>query len=349
MIIATHRPRIAAVGTAFPPNVVDREAAIGALCTLFPDEDAAKVRTLVENSGVESRAIVPTLDDVFARSTFTRRNAAYHDAAAELAARACRAAIDGAGVGPGDVDVLIDVSCTGIAIPALDASIAPRLGLRADVRRLPITEAGCSGGALALSVAAGLARAGERVLVVAVELCSLSLVGEDASRTNLVASLLFGDGAAAALVVPGGDGPRVEATRSHLLPETREVMGFDVGTHGLRIVLDRGLPAIVAEALPEVIEDFLDDQGRSIGDLALHLVHPGGRRILDAYERRFQLAPEDLRFSRRVLAEHGNLSSASILAVLGLALGERHARPAEGLLVAIGPGLTFELALLRWD
>ena len=189
-------------------------------------------------------------------------------------------------------------------------------------------------------------------MIVAVELCSLSLVSEDRSRTNLVAALLFGDGAAAALVVPDGEGPAVAATRSHLLPGTSEVMGFDVGSHGMRIVLERELPGIVAEALPPVIEDFLARNDRKVGDIGLHLVHPGGRTILEAYEKRFGLVPDALRFSRRVLSEHGNLSSASILAVLGHALDERRATsadPTEGLLVAIGPGLSFEMALLHWD
>lgn len=352
MILAHPRdPRIAGVGTAFPENVVDQEAAIDTLSRLFPSEDPAKVRSMVQRSGVQRRSIVPSLEQVLAGSTFTDRNDVFHDAAVDLAARACRAALGQADVDPSDVDYLIDVSCTGLAIPALDVSIAPQLGLRSDVRRIPITEAGCSGGALALNVAAGLARGGARVLVVAVELCSLSLVGEDQTRTNLVASVLFGDGAAAALVAPEGDGPAIGATRSFLLPATREIMGFDIGTHGLRIVLERELPGLVAEHLPAVIESFLASESRRVEDLSTHLVHPGGRSILEAYERRFGLAKDALRFSRRVLAEHGNLSSASILAVLGLALEERRelgGGSGDGLLVAIGPGLSFEMALLHW-
>lgn len=357
MILAPRTaPRIAGVGTAFPAHVVDGAAAVEALCRLFPGEDREKVRSMVDRSGVDRRAIVPTLDQVFAASDFTARNGHYHRAAIDLATRACQAALDSAGMLARDVDVLIDVSCTGIAIPALDVSIAPAVGLRPDVRRIPITEAGCAGGALALNIAAGLAQSGARVLIVAVELCSLSLVGEDQTRTNLVAALLFGDGAAAALVIPNGtaaqDGPRIEATRSQLLPDTREVMGFDVGAHGLRIVLERELPVIVAEKLPMIVEGFLADCGRTVDDLGVHLVHPGGRAILEAYRERFGLPEDAMRFSRRVLAEHGNLSSASVLAVLGLALEERAQREAgadDGLLVAIGPGLSFELALLRWD
>jgi len=356
MILAAQRPpRILAVGTAFPEHIVERSAAIGALQALFPEEDPDKVRTMVLRSGVERRAIVPSLDQVLSPSSFSSRNEFYHGAAVDLAARACDDALQRAGVDPLAVDVLIDVSCTGISIPALDVSIAPRIGLRPDVRRIPITEAGCSGGALGLSLAAGLARGGDTVLVVAVELCSLSLVGEDRSRTNLVASVLFGDGAAAALVSPEGSGPIIGATRSHLLPGTRAVMGFDIGSHGLRIVLERELPGIVAEELPSIIESFLASQSKRVDELALHLVHPGGRSILEAYESRFGLPSDALRFSRRVLAEHGNLSSASILAVLQFALAEREASaaassaPADGLLVAIGPGLSFEMALLHWD
>lgn len=342
---------VVAVASALPATVVDREAAVAALATLFPDEDRDTLRGLVERSGVETRHIVPTLAEVLSPSTFTDRNERYRIAALALARRACVDALERARVEPDEIDVVIDVSCTGIAIPALDVELVPRLGLRADVRRIPVTESGCAAGALALGMAATFAQAGQRVLVVAVELCSLTLCSDDRSRTNLVASVIFGDGAAAAVVLPGGRGPRFEALGSHLLADTSDAMGFDVGTHGMRILLRRELPVLLARSLPGVVDGFLNAHGRERSDVGLHLIHPGGRRILDEYARSFDLDDDALRLSREALRRTGNLSSVSILTVVELAMDEgfRLGAGKEALLVGVGPGLSLELALLSGD
>lgn len=341
-------PVIRAVASAFPDTLVNAEAAVGALTSLFPTEDPEFVRALVEKSGIETRYIAQTIPEVLAPASFTERNAQYSDAAIDLAERASSLALERAGLEARDVDVVIDVSCTGVVIPAVDVFLAERLGLRADTRRIPITESGCAAGALALGLAADLARAGQRVLVVAVELCSLSLVRGDHSRTNLIASVLFGDGAAAAVITPAGDGPRITALGSHLIPESSHVMGFDVGEHGLRIFLDRELPSVLVEALPEVQDHFLRKHGVTIRDVGLHLIHPGGRRVMEAYTAINGLAPEDLRFSRESLRRYGNLSSASVLTVLELAL-ETGVRPGtQAFLLAVGPGLSLEMALLEF-
>lgn len=339
---------IASMASAFPARSVDHETVVRALVTLFPEEDPAYVRGLVERSGVETRHIVPTVEQVLSPSTFTERNESYRHAALDLALRASRKALDRAGVRPAEIDVLIDVSCTGVVIPALDVDLAPRLGLRRDVRRIPITESGCAAGAVATGLAATFAQANLRVLIVAVELCSLTLCQEDRSRTNLVSSIIFGDGAAAGVVLPGGPGPRIEAFASHLIPESRDAMGFDVGTHGLRILLQRELPVILQRSLPAVLDAFLQEHGRSRDDIGMHLVHPGGRRILDAYCGFFDLPEDGLRFSRESLRRYGNLSSASILTVLELALEEGFPLEPdrEALLVGVGPGLSLELALI---
>jgi alkylresorcinol/alkylpyrone synthase len=249
---------------------------------------------------------------------------------------------------------VIDVPCTGISIPALDVELVPALGLRADVRRIPITESGCAAGALALGLAGSFARTGQTVLVIAVELCSLTLCREDRSRTNLVASLLFGDGAAAAIVAPEASpraGPRLCAVGSHLFADSAGLMGFDVGAHGLRIVLQRELAEHLAAHLRGAIEGFLEQHGRSLDDIGLHLVHPGGRRILEAYTALFGLPESALEHSRAALRRHGNLSSVSILTVLESALDAR-ARPGPGreaLVLGIGPGLSAELSLWSFD
>lgn len=352
MILARSQPAfVASVATAFPDHTVDQGRTIEVLQRLFPAEDPGRVESLVRRSGVQRRFLVEPPETVLAASDFTGRNRRYHAAALELSARAAEVALERAGIEPGEVDAIVDVSCTGIAIPALDVGLVPRLGLRHDLRRFPITESGCAAGALALGLAGSLARTGQTVLVTAVELCSLTLCPGDRSRTNLVASVLFGDGAAAALVRPEGPGPRLLASGSRLIPDSAGVMGFDVGSHGLRIVLERELPGIVAERLPPAVADFMRVCGTTPEHLGLHLVHPGGRKILEAYEQRFGLAPGALIHSRRVLSDSGNLSSASILAVLeqAWATGERVRADQLALLLAIGPGLSLELSLLDWS
>jgi alkylresorcinol/alkylpyrone synthase len=342
---------IASVASCFPHNRVDAADTVRALGRLFPEQDPEAIRSLVDRSGIETRHIVPTLDEVLDGSTFTARNDRYGAAATELAVGACRRALAKASIAPRDVDVVIDVSCTGIMIPALDVRLVPALGLRRDVRRMPITESGCAAGALALGIAGSFAERGLRVLVVAVELCSLSFVQGDRSRTNLIAAVLFGDGAAAAVVVPGGRGPRIEAVGSHLIEGTEGTMGFAIGGHGLQIVLRRELPAVIAGRLPVAQTSFLQTHDREIDDIGLHLIHPGGRRILEAYRDCNALDEHALRFSAESLRRYGNLSSASILTVLELALDARAPLTAgkEAFLMAIGPGLSIEMLLLDWN
>jgi alkylresorcinol/alkylpyrone synthase len=354
-----------------PEHSVGREETAGALRRLFPDEDPEFIAQIVERSGVERRHIALSLEETLRPRDFTQRNACYRGAATELALRAAQGALDRAGIRAADVDAIIDVSCTGITIPALDVDLSARLGLRPDVRRIPITESGCAAGALALGLAGSFAQCAQTTLIVAVELCSLTLCRDDDSRTNIVSSVLFGDGAAAAVIVPDGASvsatdrvatdrrsadlaaraPRLTVVGSHLFEGSREMMGFDVGTHGLRIVLQRELPAMLARKLRDAVVAFLARHDRDIGDIGLHLVHPGGRRILDTYAELFALDENALRFSRESLRRYGNLSSASILTVLDLALasGARPAPGSEALVLGIGPGLSMELSLWSWD
>lgn len=348
---SVRRARLAGVASATPPHVVGPAETALALRRLFPEEDPALIDQLVERSGVETRHIALPLEETLRRRDFTQRNRIWREAALELSERAARSALERAGTDPAAIDVVLDVSCTGVAIPALDVALVPRLGLRHDVLRLPITESGCAAGALALGVGRSFAERGARVLVIACELCSLTFVGDDVSRTNLVASVLFGDGAAAAVLAPEGPGPRMLASGSRLLPETEGLMGFDVGTHGLRIVLQRELPAVLASELRASIEGFLGSHGRDPSNVALHLVHPGGRRILDAYAEIFGLDDGALSISRESLRRYGNLSSASVLTLLEIAV-ERGLRPRTGsdaLVVGVGPGLSLELSLWSFD
>jgi alkylresorcinol/alkylpyrone synthase len=350
MHLASHPgAHLAGVACAFPPHTVDQEVTIRGLCQLFPAESPAFIRGLVSRSGVATRHITPSVPEVLAPSDFTQRNQRFVREAHKLLLTAARKVLAETRTDPERIDAVIDVSCTGLTIPAPDVALAQELGLRPDVRRIPITEAGCAAGALALGLGGSLCAAGATVLVAAVELCALTLCPGDASRTNLVSAALFGDGAGAALLAPGGAGPRLSAAGSYLIPGSREAMGFDVGSHGLRILLQKELPELVQRDLGPVIERFLAQHGKVRADVGLFLLHPGGRRILDAYREVLGLSEHDLRFARESLRRYGNLSSVSVLTVLELALAEGFPLPsgASALLMGIGPGLSLELVLLE--
>jgi len=250
------------------------------------------------------------------------------------------------------VDLLITVSCTGVMIPSLDAHLANDLGFRPDLRRLPITELGCAAGASALARAADYVRAwpGATVLVVAVELPSLTFQRQDTSQANLISSILFGDGAAAVLVT-GRDahGPRIVESESFLFPRTLGAMGFDLGSDGFHIVLSRDVPELIRAEVRGLLDRFLTRVGLRRDELSVFILHPGGRKLLAFIEEELALSPADTECSWHVLREYGNQSSASVLFVLHEWLARRTAPPgSHGLLAAFGPGFSADLLLLNW-
>ncbi len=341
-------PTIAGLALALPEHRVDQERTVAELARLFPEENREFIAGIVHHSGVRTRHLALPPERLLALQDFTARNATWLEIAVELCARAGAEALAQAGIRAHEVDAIVDVSCTGLAIPALDVHLAPRLGLRPDCLRIPISAAGCAGGALGLNLSATLAT-DRTVLLLAVELCTLAFVPGETDRANLVAGALFGDGAAALLLRPGGPGTRIVAAGSHLFPNTRHAMGFEVGSHGLRIRLDRSLPVMLRRDLRPAVESFLVTHGYQLADVGLHLVHTGGRRVLDVYEEIFELPEDGLRPSREALARYGNLSSASVFTVIHEAerLGMRPPRGKLALAVAFGPGLSAEMLLFE--
>jgi alkylresorcinol/alkylpyrone synthase len=272
----------------------------------------------------------------------------------ELGARALEEALDRAGLGVGDVDHLYFVTVTGLATPSIDALLVNRLGLRPDIKRTPIFGLGCVGGAAGLTRASDVLRAfpGETAVLLSVELCSLTLQRQDLSVANIIASGLFGDGAAAVVLRGGerpGQGPRVLATRSVFYPDTERVMGWDFLDSGFKVVLSAKVPALVSDKVRGNVDEFLASQGLTRASITHWLAHTGGPRVLEAFESALELPEAALRRSWASLREVGNLSSASVLFVLGSLLDSGEARPGDyGLLMAMGPGFCAELVLLRW-
>lgn len=352
---------LVSVAPALPGPPRRQEEITAAIAPLLsPDRTGrALLEKIHRNSGVATRHLALEPAAYADLGDFGATNDLFRSIGTDLAARAAGDALAAAGIEPHEVDHVLFTSVTGISAPSVDALLVGRLGLRTDVRRLPSFGLGCVAGA------AGLARVhdylvghpGDVALLVCLELCSLTVQRDDRSRANMVASGLFGDGAAAAVVV-GDDhpaaaraqrGPEVVATRSRLYPGTEDVLGWDVGASGFRIVLSPTLPALVEHGLAEDAEGLLGAHGLKPGDVTSWVVHAGGPRILDAVQAALDLPDGALRASRASLAAVGNLSSVSVLEVLHRTMQDAPPEPGSpGMVVAFGPGVSAELVLLRW-
>ena len=330
------------------------------------------------NAGVEFRHLALPLERYPELKDFGASNDEFIRVAVDLGARAVEEALAAAGLAPRDVDLVVSATITGLAVPSVEARIAARIGLRDDVKRVPLVGLGCVAGA------AGVARVHDYLLghpdevavLVSTELCSLTVQRDDTSMANLVASGLFGDGAAAVVMVganrgpgsglgpagPGSDaapaesgsgagpatGPQVLATRSRMYADTERAMGWDVGASGLRIVLGVEVPDLVRDNLRADVDGFLADHGLTRADLGWYVAHPGGPKVLEAMQEALEVDRHALGMTWDSLARIGNLSSASVLHVLADTLRERPPAPgSHGLLLAMGPGFCLEMVLLR--
>jgi alkylresorcinol/alkylpyrone synthase len=320
----------------------------------------AVVERFHRNAGVETRHTAIPLGEYAGLADFGAANDAFIEAGVQLGARAVVDALKAVDLAPDDVDLIISTTVTGLAVPSLDARVAGLIGLREDVVRVPIVGLGCVAGA------AGVSRLNDYLLghpddvavLMSVELCSLTVQRDDPSVPNLVASGLFGDGAAA--VVAAGSAraaqltpaawpqPEVVATRSRLYPDSERTMGWDVGAGGLKIVLDAAVPDVVRRYLGDDVDRFLADRGLTRADLEWYVAHPGGPKVLEALQETLGVDRDALGLTWDSLRRIGNLSSASVLHVLADTLADRPPRPGSyGLMLAMGPGFCSELVLLR--
>jgi alkylresorcinol/alkylpyrone synthase len=349
-------PRILAAEQALPPHFVPQEKLLAAFRALWGQKhfNLDRLEQLHRAVRVGGRHLALPLEDYASLQSFAARNQAWTKAATELGAEAVRKALLAADVTPAQVDHLYFVTVTGIATPSIDARLVERLGLRADVKRIPIFGLGCVAGAAGLARAADVLRSqpGETAVLLAVELCSLTLQREDLSIPNIIASGLFGDGAAA-LVLDGGGrgrGPSVVATRSVFYPGTERVMGWDVVDSGFKVVLSPQVPELVRARLRSDVDSFLQTCGLRRKEIAHYLCHTGGPKVLEAFEEALELPRSAMQRSWDSLQQVGNLSSASVLFVLADLLAAGEPKPGDhALLLAMGPGFCSELVLLRWD
>lgn len=316
----------------------------------------ALLRRLHASVRVEERCLALPLHEYSTITSFSDANDAFIRVGTDLARRAVQLAIGSANLSARDIDAIFFTTVTGVAVPTIDARLVNVLGMRHDIRRTPLFGLGCVGGA------AGLARTSDYLrghpdqvaLLVSLELCSLTLQ-EDISVPNLVASGLFGDGAAAVVLsgsertmsMRGPVRPRIVATRSAFFPGTERVMGWDIGTSGFKVVLSADVPDIVRAHVPTEVDGFLRANGLTRTDVRHWICHPGGPKVIAAIEQSLGLPADALSITRESLTSIGNLSSASVLDVLGKT--QWKARSGDvGLLMAMGPGFCAELVLLQW-
>jgi len=348
--------RIAAVGSAFPPHYVDQETLIVAFRDAWASRyhNVARIEELHRNVLVGGRYLALPMRSYAGLAGFTEANDTWIRVGTDIGAGAIEDALARARLGIRDVDALWCTSVTGVAAPSLDARLVNRLGFRPDLKRVPMFGLGCVAGAAGVARAADYLQGhpGEVAMLLSVELCSLTLQRDDLSIPNLIASGLFGDGAAAVVLTGaerGGSGPAIVACRSTFYPDTEDVMGWRVGASGFQVVLSAEVPEMARKHLRADIDAFLDEHHLGYDDIAVWVAHPGGPKVLQAMEEAIPMKPGALGLSWQSLRRVGNLSSASVLLVLKETLARAAPPPGSyGLMTAMGPGFCSELVLLRW-
>lgn len=352
---------IAAIGTAVPEHRIPQLDIKEAVLNMFGDTvpQLERLLTIFDHSEIDARHFCLPLEWYTQPHTPAEKHEMFVHYAVELADRAIRSCLESAGVSPADIDMIIFVTSTGTATPSIDAHLLQRLDFRNNIKRTPLWGLGCAGGA------AGLARASEYVrafpdqlcLVVSVELCSLTFIRGDVSKSNIVATSLFADGAACALVCGAkhrlaearGSNPRILTAQSTTWPDSLDVMGWEITNDGLKVIFSKHIPSIVNQSMPALVDSLAAAGGVQRDDLKHFALHPGGMKVLRSYESALALNSSQLRSSASVLRKYGNMSSCTIFFVLQELLAIDQPRAGDyGAVGALGPGFSAELLLLQF-
>jgi alkylresorcinol/alkylpyrone synthase len=342
-------PHLLGVATAVPRHRMTQSDVMARVRRVFAhnSSEIERLMGIYGNAGIDSRYSCVPLEWYEQSHGWGEKNRLFLENAVDLLTRAAQQVLDQTGLSVEDIDGIVAVSTTGIATPSLDALVMERMGMRRNVWRLPVFGLGCAGGVLGLARAAAMAKASpkHKILYLVVELCSLTFRNSDQSKSNIVASALFGDGAAAAVVSCEGEGPEIAAWGEHCWPDSLDVMGWDVADDGLGVVFSRNIPALIRADLRDAAESFLSGHKLRLSDIANFVCHPGGAKVIDALEEAFGLAPGAMTLGRGVLREFGNMSAATVMFVLrrtlDAALGGRK------LMSSLGPGFTAGFLVLE--
>jgi alkylresorcinol/alkylpyrone synthase len=347
---------IVATATAVPEHTVSREDVKLYLGRVFdiPERRLEAMMSIVDNAQVHSRQMIFPLDYTIQSRSLEKTNQEYMQHAIELGRRAAEECLQRAKMTAQDIDMIVTVSCTGFMIPSLDAHLINLMGFRSDVRRMPFTELGCAAGAMALGRASDYlqSRVDGNVLIIAVELPSLTFQRKDISQANLISSILFGDGAAAVIVSgkKSASGPRILVSETYTFPDSLGAMGFDLKDSGFHILLSKDVPEMIGEKIEGLVDGFLSRHGVTRDQIRGWILHPGGSRLLGNVEKALGLSKCDTQPSWDILGNVGNLSSATVLFILQEWMEKRPLKKGDiAMAAAFGPGFSAEFLLLQWN
>ena len=343
-------PRLRALATAVPGHVLYQEdvEALGRRIFAGRAQAFERMAPIYANAGIEKRYSCVDLNWYLEDHGWPERNELYIENARLLMRRAAEECLARAGLTAADIDGIAVVSTTGIATPSLDALLIEDMGLRRDISRLPIFGLGCAGGVIGLNRVAELSRArpGSKWLLVVAELCGLTFRSADMSKSNIVATALFGDGVAALIVESGGDtGPAITCGGEHTWPDSLDIMGWRLRDDGFGVLFSRDIPDLVRTKMAEALDGFLASSAVRLDEIDDFIPHPGGMKVLAALEDALSLPANALRHARETLRDYGNMSAATVFFVLERALAER--RSGRALLSTLGPGFTAGFSILE--
>ncbi len=333
--------RLLALKSAVPSHILEQSDVCTRAGHLFRSRrDIERLLPVFTNTGIDRRYSCVPIDWYAEPHGWRDRTDLYVENATNLLERVTRALLADANLTTDDIDAIVVASTTGVATPSLDALVVERMGLRRDIRRLPIFGLGCAGGVIGLARADSLARAepGSRVLFLVVELCALTFRKDDVSKSNVVATALFGDGAAGAILSTAGDGPALGASGEYTWPASLDIMGWEVEEDGLKARFAQSIPALVASDFSTILAEFLHRNDLKLGDIDDFACHPGGAKVLDALEDAFRIERGALKESRSILRDYGNMSAVTALFVLERMDWRKRGR--RILMTALGPGFS---------
>ncbi len=347
--------KITAVATQLPPYTRSTEEIMPFVKAWLKGQEERfqrKVVKLFENAGVERRYSIMDAEDVFLKSSFEEKNDLYKRETIKLASSALQKALDKTQLAATDIDFIITVSCTGIMIPSIDAYLINEFDMKQDVVRLPVTEMGCVAGVSGMIYANNFLKANpnKRAVVIAIESPTSTFQLEDYSMVNIVSAAIFGDGCACTILssYPEEQGPEIIDEAMYHFYNSEHMMGFELKNSGLQMVLNKEVPEKIASHFPEIVHPFLERNGLTIEDVDHLVFHPGGKKIVQTIEELFGALGKNIDYTKAVLKDYGNMSSATVLYVLERFMEEGVEEGAVGLMLSFGPGFTAQRLLLKW-